>query len=310
MSKVFCVSFLPCPRTSAVNGFVRTGQCDERASTVTNIVQDTLILALAPIVSALSHREHANILSAIAAVNIFIEAGVQKGGVLVHCAGGRSRSAAFVAAFIMSTQGCGFDPAFAQVRRARPVASLNRGFEQQLRAYGAAQCDVFVASQMMLRIRAAALLDRRNLLLLRRNSNASAEGAVGGRGAGSGTGGSTVAEQTKLPPPMPSPQHQASSLTSTTGTRGIPPTPRSPRGRGRSPAGGSPAMRWQHKSIGGGSTGGGAATAGSAEAAAAAAGAVAAGGGLGLGKIRDDQIIFLPKEVCFFGGFVETKYVA
>lgn len=62
-------------------------------------------------------RESTNILGAIGAVNIFIEAGVEKGGVLVHCAGGRSRSAAFVVAFIMSTQGCGYDHAYAQVRR-------------------------------------------------------------------------------------------------------------------------------------------------------------------------------------------------
>ncbi|CAM9671650.1 unnamed protein product, partial [Ectocarpus fasciculatus] len=110
-------------------------------------------------------KESSNILTAIGAVNIFVEAGIEKGGVLVHCAGGRSRSAAFVVAFIMSTQGCSYDAAYAQVRRARPVASVNRGFEQQLRAYGAAQCDVFAAHQMMLRIRAAALLDRRNLLL-------------------------------------------------------------------------------------------------------------------------------------------------
>ncbi|CAN0383712.1 unnamed protein product, partial [Ectocarpus sp. 8 AP-2014] len=107
-------------------------------------------------------KESSNILTAIGAVNIFVEAGIEKGGVLVHCAGGRSRSAAFVVAFIMSTQGCSYDAAYAQVRRARPVASVNRGFEQQLRAYGAAQCDVFAAHQMMLRIRAAALLDRRN----------------------------------------------------------------------------------------------------------------------------------------------------
>lgn len=60
-------------------------------------------------------RENTNILGAIGAVNIFIEAGLEKGGVLVHCAGGRSRSVAFVVAFIMSTQRCSYDQAYAQV---------------------------------------------------------------------------------------------------------------------------------------------------------------------------------------------------
>ncbi|CAM9663446.1 unnamed protein product [Sphacelaria rigidula] len=60
-------------------------------------------------------KENTNILGAIGAVNIFIEAGLEKGGVLVHCAGGRSRSVAFVVAFIMSTQRCSYDQAYAQV---------------------------------------------------------------------------------------------------------------------------------------------------------------------------------------------------
>lgn len=49
-------------------------------------------------------KEDANILSCIPASNIFIEAGVDSGGVLVHCFGGRSRSAAFVVAFLMSSR--------------------------------------------------------------------------------------------------------------------------------------------------------------------------------------------------------------
>lgn len=72
--------------------------------------------ALDPRSASRMARESTNILGAIAAVNIFIEAGLDKGGVLVHCAGGRSRSAAFVVAFIMSTQGCDYDYAYAQVR--------------------------------------------------------------------------------------------------------------------------------------------------------------------------------------------------
>lgn len=44
-------------------------------------------------------KENSNILACIPASNIFIEAGIQSGGVLVHCFGGRSRSAAFISAF-------------------------------------------------------------------------------------------------------------------------------------------------------------------------------------------------------------------
>lgn len=242
-------------------------------------------------------RESSNILTAIGAVNIFVEAGIEKGGVLVHCAGGRSRSAAFVVAFIMSTQGCSYDTAYAQVRRARPVASVNPGFEQQLRAYGAAQCDVFAAHQMMLRVRAGALLDRRNLLLLRRSSGgASSEAAGGGGGEGGGGGAGGAAEQAKLPPP-PSAQPQgaigvvAGSGSGSVSTTGIPPTPRSPRGRGRSPAAGNPTTYRQRRGSGGAGVGSG--DGGSA----AATGPVVAAAP-SAGKGREDKTQFLPKEVC------------
>lgn len=235
-------------------------------------------------------RESSNILTAIGAVNIFVEAGIEKGGVLVHCAGGRSRSAAFVVAFIMSTQGCSYDTAYAQVRRARPVASVNRGFEQQLRAYGAAQCDVFAAHQMMLRIRAAALLDRRNLLLLRRSSGGSSEAAGGNAAAGGGGG---AGEQAKLPPP-PSAQQQGmvGAVAGSASTTGIPPTPRSPRGRGRSPAAGNPATSYRQR------RGSGGASLGGADGACVITSGPVGAAAVGAGKGREDKMQFLPKEVC------------
>jgi len=99
----------------------------------------------------LRDKSHANILGCIPAANIFIEAGLdQGGGVLVHCAGGRSRSAAFSMAFLMSTQGLGYDEAFLAVQRARPVVAVNLGFQLQLRAYAAARCDVHLAHQLIL----------------------------------------------------------------------------------------------------------------------------------------------------------------
>ncbi len=97
--------------------------------------------------------EKANILSAIAATNMFIEAGLEKGRVLVHCLGGHSRSPTFVMAYLMSTSGYSFDQAYEILRRARPVASINRGFEYQLRAYSATGCDTNAAHQLVLRLR-------------------------------------------------------------------------------------------------------------------------------------------------------------
>ena len=99
----------------------------------------------------LRDKEHSHILGCIPAANIFIEAALDSGGgVLVHCQGGRSRSAAFIAAFLMSTSGMGVDEAVAACQRARPLVSLNLGFQLQLLAYQCAGCDVHGAHQILL----------------------------------------------------------------------------------------------------------------------------------------------------------------
>jgi len=65
----------------------------------------------------------------------FIAAALQEDKrVLVHCQMGRSRSVSVVLAHLMSTQGCGYDAALALVRRARPAAWPNEGFQAELRA--------------------------------------------------------------------------------------------------------------------------------------------------------------------------------
>jgi protein-tyrosine phosphatase len=71
-------------------------------------------------------RDDANFLSCIPASNIFIEAGAEAGGVLVHCFGGRSRSAALIAAFLMSTTLLDLDAVMGIIKRVRPVVSINR----------------------------------------------------------------------------------------------------------------------------------------------------------------------------------------
>mmetsp|Transcript_34846 Transcript_34846/g.64987 ORF Transcript_34846/g.64987 Transcript_34846/m.64987 type:complete len:753 (-) Transcript_34846:599-2857(-) len=102
-------------------------------------------------------KEESNILSSIPAANIFIEAGVASGGVLVHCYGGRSRSAAFVCAFLMSSHGWPYEQAQGMIYSARPVACINSGFEAQLRAYIYSNYDVYVAQQVLLLGRVQAL---------------------------------------------------------------------------------------------------------------------------------------------------------
>lgn len=92
-------------------------------------------------------------MACIPASNIFIEAGLEAGGVLVHCLGGRSRSAALIAAYLMSSYGWSYDFVLSKIRSIRTVASINKGFENQLRAYFDAGFNVYAAQQILLRHR-------------------------------------------------------------------------------------------------------------------------------------------------------------
>jgi hypothetical protein len=82
-----------------------------------------------------------------------MEAGIDHGGILVHCFGGKSRSPAFICAYLMSSCSWSFDAAYNVVKAARPSADINIGFECQLRAYEAARYDVYIAQQLLLRAR-------------------------------------------------------------------------------------------------------------------------------------------------------------
>lgn len=113
----------------------------------------------------LRDKDDSNILLCIPAANIFIEAGMDAGGILVHCFGGRSRSAAFITAYLMSSRRLSFDAVLAQLKAVRPVVSINRGFELQLRSYFDANFDVYVAQQLMLRAR------MKELCMLRRSDD-------------------------------------------------------------------------------------------------------------------------------------------
>ena len=109
----------------------------------------------------------ANILSCIPVSNIFIESGMDHGGVLVHCYGGRSRSAALIAAFLMSSMNLNYDEVLPFIVQARPMTAINGGFQQSLRAYGSSGYDVYRAQQVLLKHRLKVLRELRESNLKR-----------------------------------------------------------------------------------------------------------------------------------------------
>jgi dual specificity phosphatase 12 len=58
----------------------------------------------------------------------FIKEGIQKGGILVHCYAGVSRSATCVIAYLMQEKQMSFDNAFQFLSSKRPVVFPNMGF--------------------------------------------------------------------------------------------------------------------------------------------------------------------------------------
>ncbi|KAG1690056.1 hypothetical protein DVH05_028394 [Phytophthora capsici] len=105
-------------------------------------------------------KEYASLLSCLPIAAMFIDAGLKSGGVLVHCAGGRSRSPAVVMAFLMMKQQMSYADASAQVKALRPVVSLNVGFDAQLKCLETARGNVFEANQHLIKARLAHLAKR------------------------------------------------------------------------------------------------------------------------------------------------------
>ncbi|KAJ8569488.1 hypothetical protein ON010_g5774 [Phytophthora cinnamomi] len=102
-------------------------------------------------------KEYASLLSCLPIAAVFIDAGLKQGGVLVHCAGGRSRSPAVAMAFLMMKQQMSYSAISAHVKALRPVVSLNVGFDAQLKCLETACGDVFIANQHLLKARLARL---------------------------------------------------------------------------------------------------------------------------------------------------------
>ncbi|KAF2809555.1 dual specificity protein phosphatase 12 [Mytilinidion resinicola] len=81
--------------------------------------------------------EDENLLEHFPATNQFIKEGLDAGGgVLVHCAMGKSRSATCVIAYLMQQHNISAEEALSHLRKARPICEPNSGFMSQLELYG------------------------------------------------------------------------------------------------------------------------------------------------------------------------------
>ncbi|KAK4611199.1 Tyrosine-protein phosphatase yvh1 [Fulvia fulva] len=77
-----------------------------------------------------------NLLQYFPETNKFIQDALDSsGGILVHCAMGKSRSATCVCAYLIHRYGISPDEALARIRQNRPLAEPNEGFWEQLELY-------------------------------------------------------------------------------------------------------------------------------------------------------------------------------
>jgi dual specificity phosphatase 12 len=78
-----------------------------------------------------------NLLQHFSAANAYIDEGLRGGGgVFVHCAMGKSRSATFVVAYLMWRDGVTWERGLERLCEGRPVCDPNPGFKEQLEVYG------------------------------------------------------------------------------------------------------------------------------------------------------------------------------
>ncbi|XP_042666144.1 dual specificity protein phosphatase 12 [Centrocercus urophasianus] len=103
----------------------------------------------------------ADLLSRLDECAAFIGAALAGGGaVLVRCQAGVSRSVAVVTAYLMKSQGLGWEEAYAAVRAAKPDAEVNLGFQRQLKLYEAMGCAVDSSSALYKQHRLQVLTER------------------------------------------------------------------------------------------------------------------------------------------------------
>ena len=76
-----------------------------------------------------------NLLQHFKKTNEYIDDGLKNGGVFVHCAMGKSRSATLVVAYLMWKFRIMWEEALAQLCEGRPICDPNLGFKEQLKVY-------------------------------------------------------------------------------------------------------------------------------------------------------------------------------
>ncbi|KAL8935372.1 MAG: hypothetical protein Q9216_005461 [Gyalolechia sp. 2 TL-2023] len=118
-------------------------------SVLTLPLDEALFEGYSRLVIDVDDDEGADIIQHFPASNAFIQEGLDGGGgVLVHCAMGKSRSATLILAYLLSTSQL-LTPisALMHLRLARPIAEPNPGFMDQLHLYHRMHCPREIDSQ-------------------------------------------------------------------------------------------------------------------------------------------------------------------
>ncbi|KAI0057983.1 phosphatases II, partial [Artomyces pyxidatus] len=85
---------------------------------------------------AIEDKSTVDILSHLDDAMEWLHEAIEGGGtVLVHCMWGKSRSAAFVMAYLMAKKGMSLEAAFGHVKERRSIIGPNEGFMRQLRVF-------------------------------------------------------------------------------------------------------------------------------------------------------------------------------
>jgi len=112
----------------------------------------------------------------------------------------------------MSSRGWDFDRAMATITAVRPVASVNKGFERQLRAYAQVGYDVYAAQQVLLRNRIRGLHEMRGSW--RKPSRSFRQPRDGRHSGGGGGGTSTSSNGQSVTSPLNPDRRKSDSFTS------------------------------------------------------------------------------------------------
>jgi len=80
-------------------------------------------------------HQYADIAQHFATTQTMIQEGLKKGGVMVYCQMGISRSATIVMAYLMTEKGMTYDEAYALLVSKRPIVKPNLGFVRQLKNF-------------------------------------------------------------------------------------------------------------------------------------------------------------------------------